>query len=57
MSPRLYRLTLMHQRLDEQLCREQKFRFPNAFRLMRLKKLKLVIKDQLYRLARRPGRA
>ena len=53
MSIAFYRLTLMHQRLDELLRREQRLKFPNPFRLMRLKKLKLAVKDRLFRLARR----
>lgn len=57
MSKAFYRLTLAHQRLDELLRREQKFRFPNPLRLMRLKRMKLSVKDRLVRLARQPGRA
>lgn len=57
MSTAFYRLTLAHQRLDELLRREQKFAFPNPFRLMRLKRMKLAVKDRLARLARQTGRA
>lgn len=57
MSPKLYRLSLAHQRVDDLIRREQRFRVPNAFRLMRLKRMKLVIKDRLFRLARQPARA
>lgn len=57
MSPRLYRLSLAHQRIDDLIRREQRFRIPNAFRVMRLKRMKLAIKDRLFRLARKPGRA
>ena len=57
MSRAFFRLTLMHQRLDELVRREQRLRLPNPFRLMRLKRLKLAIKDRLMRQARQPGRA
>jgi hypothetical protein len=57
MSNAFYRLTLVHQRLDDLVRREQRSPFPNMFRLMRLKKMKLVIKDRLHRLSRRPARA
>jgi uncharacterized protein len=52
-----YRLTLVHQRLDQLLRREQRSLAPNPFRLMRLKRMKLVIKDRLARLSRNRGSA
>jgi hypothetical protein len=57
MTRATYRLNLVHQRLDELLRREQRRRLPNPFRMMRLKRLKLAVKDRLVRLARTPGRA
>jgi uncharacterized protein len=57
MTRATYRLNLVHQRLDELLRREQRRRLPNPFRMMRLKRLKLAVKDRLFRLARTPGRA
>ncbi|MFN3727725.1 MAG: DUF465 domain-containing protein [Allosphingosinicella sp.] len=57
MSNHRYRLTLMHQRLDEQIRLEMRRRLPDSIRLLRLKKLKLAIKDRLagMRLLRRPA--
>ena len=57
MSTRLFRLTQIHQRIDDQLRREQRRRLPDAFRLIRLKKLKLRTKDLIHRLTRTPRRA
>ena len=54
MSDRLYRLMLAHQRIDEQLRREQRRRGASPFPLMRLKKLKLRAKDLMQRLSRSP---
>jgi hypothetical protein len=42
-----YRLLEAHQRIDEELRLESSRRQPDPFRLMRLKKLKLRIKDRL----------
>jgi hypothetical protein len=44
-----YRLSVIHRRLDEEIRRELKRRFPDTLRLLRLKKLKLAVKDRLYR--------
>lgn len=54
MSDRHYRLMLAHQRIDEQLRREQRRRGASPFLLMRLKKLKLRAKDLMQRLSRSP---
>ncbi|HEX8444873.1 MAG TPA: DUF465 domain-containing protein [Allosphingosinicella sp.] len=53
MNATLYRLTVIHRRLDEEIRRELKRRFPDTVRLLRLKKLRLAIKDRLYRIAPR----
>ena len=45
----VYRLTLIHQRLEMEIGKELRHRFPNHFRLLRLKKLKLAVKDRLHR--------
>lgn len=50
MNPTLYRLTVTHRRLDEEIRRELRRRFPDTMRLLRLKKLKLAIKDRLHRI-------
>jgi hypothetical protein len=50
MKSTLYRLSTVHRRLDDEIRRELKRRVPDTIRLLRLKKLKLAIKDRLYRL-------
>ena len=50
MNPFSYRLTLAHSKLEAEICREQKRRVPDPMRLLRLKKLKLAIKDRMSRL-------
>ena len=54
-----YRLLLVHSKLDAEVHREHKRRFPDALRLLRLKKLRLAIKDRIHRLTfvRQIGRA
>ena len=47
MNDRVFRLMERHQRLDEHLRRLQASRFANPFEILRLKKLKLAIKDRL----------
>lgn len=47
MTVQAYRLLEAHQRIDEQLRLESGRRRPDPFKLMRLKKLKLKIKDRL----------
>lgn len=46
-----YRLKQVHYRLDTEIRREQTRAVPDRWRLMRLKKLKLAIKDRLHRLS------
>lgn len=46
-----YRLLMLHSKLDAEVDYEQKRRFPDLFRLLRLKKLRLAIKDRMARLA------
>ena len=43
-----YRLTLIHRRLDDAIRVELKSRRPDSLRLLRLKKLKLAVKDRLF---------
>ena len=52
MSTQAYRLTLAHRRLDEAIRAEMTRRLPDSIRLLRLKKLKLAVKDRLAGLAR-----
>lgn len=54
MSDRVFRLMERHQKLDEALRLAQRRRLADPFEILRLKKLKLAIKDRLARLLRRP---
>lgn len=47
MSAHRYRLSMVHQRLKAEINREESARRPDEWRLLRLKKLKLAIKDML----------
>ena len=53
MSSSTYRLTAIHRSLDESIRKEMKERLPDALRLLRLKKMKLAVKDRLTALMRR----
>jgi len=55
MSDSAFRLMERHQKLDDALRRLQARRFVDPFEVLRLKKLKLAIKDRLARHARRPA--
>lgn len=57
MSDRIFHLLERHQKLDEHLRRAQARRFADPLEIMRLKKLKLAIKDRLAFFARRPAPA
>lgn len=57
MTWRAFRLSELHRRIDEKLRREQRYSWPNPIEIVRLKKLKLAIKDKLAALAREPRRA
>lgn len=48
MSDFTYNLTSLHQRLDDEIRGELKRRLPDGFRLLRLKKLRLQVKDRLH---------
>jgi hypothetical protein len=54
MNAIIYRLTFIHRRLDEEIRLELKRRAPSWVRLLRLKKLKLAVKDRLH--SQMPGR-
>ena len=49
MNPFIYKLTVIHRRLDEEIRGELKRRVPDSLRLLRLKKLRLAVKDRLHR--------
>ena len=53
MRPRFFRLLEIHQRIDETLRRELRRPWPEPFRIIRLKKLKLRVKHRLHGLT--PG--
>jgi hypothetical protein len=54
MHPRLFRLLEIHQRIDDDLRRELRRRWPDPLRVLQLKKLKLRVKDRLYGLTPKP---
>jgi hypothetical protein len=56
MSAHRFRLSMIHQRLEAEIDREASRRRPDEWRLLRLKKLKLAIKDQLQRRQPSAGR-
>lgn len=47
MSAMMYRLSVINHALDTEIRRELKRRIPNTIRLLRLKKLRLMVKDRL----------
>lgn len=53
MTARVFRLTQIHQTIDERLRLELRKRRPDWAELSRLKKMKLRVKDALHRIARR----
>jgi hypothetical protein len=48
MNALFYRLSVLHKRLDDEIRCELKRRIPDTMRLLRLKKLKLSVKDRLH---------
>ena len=50
MSMTVFRLMQAHQRLDREISSERQRKLPDPFRLQRLKRLKLKLKDRLARL-------
>jgi hypothetical protein len=48
MNAFIYRLSVIHRRLDDEIRRERRSRAPDWVRLLRLKKLKLAVKDRLH---------
>ena len=43
-----YRLSVIHRKIDDAIRRELRLRFPDRMKLLRLKKLRLVVKDRLH---------
>ena len=56
MTARIFRLTQIHQRIDERLRAEMRKRRSDWLEMARLKKMKLRAKDALLRLMRRCSR-
>ena len=57
MHSRLYWLIEKHQRIDEALRLAQHRREPDQIEIVRLKKLKLRVKDIIHRFTRSPAHA
>lgn len=53
--PNFYRLTQLHRQLDDAERREARRRSADPFRLLRLKTLKLAVKERLAALTLRPA--
>ena len=53
MSSATYRLTNIHRSLDDAIQRELTRRLPDSLRLLRLKRMRLAVKDRLHALMRR----
>ena len=53
MSSATYRLTRIHRGIDDAISMEMRRLSPDSFKLLRLKKLRLAVKDRLTRLMRR----
>lgn len=47
MKDLFHRLTMVHRFLDDEIGGELKRRFPNHIKLLRLKKMRLTVKDRL----------
>ena len=50
MKALIYKLTTLHGRLEDEIRMELKRRLPDTMRLLRLKKLRLAVKDRLHRI-------
>ncbi len=57
MTARLFKLTEIHQRIDEKLRREAKRPRPDTLELTRLKRMKLRVKDLIHRILPSASRA
>lgn len=47
MNAAFFRLSTIHRKLDDEIRRELKRRLPDTIRLLRLKTLRLAVKDRL----------
>ena len=55
MTSLIARLIATHRLINQEIRRELRHRAPDHFRLVRLKKQRLAVKDQLYRHSPEPG--
>lgn len=53
MTDRIFRLHEQHRRIDDALRAELARRLPDSFRLLRLKRMKLAVKDHIAALMRK----
>ena len=53
MSSATYRLTRIHRSLDDAITAEMRRRLPDSLKLLRLKRLRLAVKDRLTSLMRK----
>ncbi len=49
MTAAFFRLSIIHGKLDDEIRSELRRRFPDTIRLLRLKKVRLAVKDRLSR--------
>jgi len=54
MTNLFHKLTARHRRLDDEISAEHRRPAPNSLKLLRLKRLRLAVKDRLNRLFRQP---
>jgi len=48
MKTLFYKLTSIHRKIDDEIRGELARRFPDSMKLLRLKKLRLAVKDRLH---------
>ena len=57
MNPMIFRLSMIHSGVDREIRREMRRKVPDWIRLLRLKKLRLAIKDRIAGHLRKPRQA
>lgn len=55
MKDLLYRMSVVHRKLDLEIINEAKRRWPDVWRLARLKKLRLALRDRIAGHIKPPG--
>jgi len=56
-NPMIFRLSMIHSGVDREIRREMRRKVPDWIRLLRLKKLRLAIKDRIAGHLRKPRQA